>query len=65
MTDKKFEEALNAASNIVQGWPAWKQNSLLVTAMPVSPSPRQPINQPPLIPSPSSNAQSRTPDTGR
>ncbi len=45
MTDKKFEEALIAAGKIVESWPTWKQNSLLVTAMATTPAPRQPIKQ--------------------
>ena len=43
MTDKKFQEALQAARKTVDGWPAWKQNSLLVTTMATTPSPRQPV----------------------
>lgn len=43
MTDKNFQQALNAAHRIVESWPAWKQNSLLVTSMATNPAPRQPI----------------------
>jgi hypothetical protein len=43
MTDKKFQEALQAAKKTVDGWPSWKQNSLLVTTMATTPSPRQPV----------------------
>jgi hypothetical protein len=44
MTDKKFQEALQAARKTVDGWPSWKQNSLLVTTMATTPSPRQPVD---------------------
>lgn len=44
MTDKKFQEALQAAKKTVDGWPSWKQNSLLVTTMATTPSPRQPVD---------------------
>lgn len=46
MNDKKFEQALNAAGKIVESWPRWKQNSLLVTSMSTTPTPRQPVNTP-------------------
>lgn len=31
--DKAFKEQLDLAAKIVASWPAWKQTSLLVTAM--------------------------------
>ena len=40
MTDKKFEEDLQLAAQIVKSWPAWKQTSLQVTAMAKTPTPR-------------------------
>jgi hypothetical protein len=40
MTDKKFEEDLQLAAQIVKSWPAWKQTSLQVTAMAKTPKPR-------------------------
>jgi hypothetical protein len=46
MTDKKFENALKAAEIIVESWPMWKQNSLLVTSMATSLAPRQPVDAP-------------------
>lgn len=44
MMDKKFQEALQAAGKTVDSWPAWKQNSLLVTTMATTPCPRQPVD---------------------
>ncbi len=43
MTDPNLERALERAREIVEKWPRWKQNSLLVTAMATSPTPREPI----------------------
>lgn len=48
MNDKKFEQALNAAGRIVESWPTWKQNSLLVTSMSTTPTPREPVKTPEL-----------------
>lgn len=43
MTDKKFQQALQSADRIMQDWPLWKQNSLLVSSMSTTPAPREPI----------------------
>ena len=40
--DPDFKKALNRAEEIVSTWPAWKQTSLLVTAMSTTPQPREP-----------------------
>ena len=41
--DKSFEDALETASRIVETWPKWKQDSLVVSSMATSPVPREPI----------------------
>lgn len=43
MTDRKFQQALEAADRIVRSWPTWKQNSLIVSSMSTTPTPREPI----------------------
>jgi hypothetical protein len=48
MTDK-FEQALIAAGRIVESWPSWKQNSLLVTSMATNSAPRKPVESPKSI----------------
>lgn len=42
MTDQNFARALQQAEKIVETWPSWKQNSLLVTTMAKSPASHQP-----------------------
>jgi hypothetical protein len=44
MTDENFKRALKTAVNIVESWPSWKQNSLLVTTMATTPAPRTPVS---------------------
>lgn len=44
MNDENFKRALQAAVNIVESWPSWKQTSLLVTTMATTPTPRTPVS---------------------